>query len=380
MAEAQASDDRPLLADLRVLEVAAYIFAPGAGTVLGDFGAEVIKIEPPGTGEPYRFLYRVPPMPACEMNYCWLVDSRNKKSAAIDLTTDAGRELLTRLVASVDVLITNYRPSVLSRLKLRYDDVESLNPRLIYAQVSGYGEKGPEVEKPGYDVTAFWARSGMMDAVANVDGEPALSLAGMGDHPSSMGLFGAIMMALYQRERTGRGMKVSSNLMASGAWANSCLIQAALCGAEPYVKRTRYTAVNALINHYVTRDGKRFILCCLNQEKDWGRLCRALEREDLIDDPRFATPEARRENTSELVLLVDEAVKKKDMAQWHEISGSTRVNLGSGSDDRRSARRSPDAGQRRLRPAGRCRAVASQGGQQSDHGRGPREGAAKTRS
>ena len=319
MTDQQGQQADNLLSGIRVLEVAAYIFAPGAATVMSDFGAEIIKIEPPETGDPYRYLYRVPPMPACELNYCWILDSRNKKSVALDLATEAGREILRKLIESVDVLITNYRPSVLSRLELRYEDVKSLNSRLIYAQVSGYGERGEEVEKPGYDMTAFWARSGLMDAVANADGDPALSMAGMGDHPSSMGLFGAIMMALYQREKTGRGMKVSTSLMAGGAWANSCLIQAALCGAEPYVKRTRLTTVNPLINHYVSRDGKRFIFCCLNQAKDWGRLCGAIEREDLVDDLRFATQDARREHAAELVSLIDEAVSRKDMAQWREI-------------------------------------------------------------
>lgn len=315
------NDKGGILSGVRVVEVATYVFAPAAATVMSDFGAEVIKVERPQTGDPYRYLSYLRPMPVAEMNYCWLLDGRNKKSIALNLTEAAGREVLIKLVETADVFITNYQPSVVENLKLRYEDLKPLNERLIYAHATGYGERGAEIEKPGYDMTAYWSRSGLMDAVHDATAEPALSVAGMGDHPSAMILFGAIMLALYNRERTGRGAKVSSSLMASGAWANSCLIQAALCGATEYLRATRAAAYNPMVNHYVTRDGKRFIFCLIQPAKDWPKLCRAIGRPelpDLMNDPRFATLEARIQNV-ELIALLDAVFAQKDMADWIEI-------------------------------------------------------------
>ncbi len=201
MNDTQASASQPsLLAGIQVVEVATYIFAPAAATVMSDFGADVIKIEPPQTGDPYRFLAKTPPMPVAPIDYCWALDGRNKRSVVLDLKKPQALEVLLKLLERADVFVTNYKPSVLVRLRLTYDELRSRFPRLVYAQATGYGERGPDVNKPGYDMSAYWARSGLMDAAANADGEPCLSLAGMGDHPSAMALFGGIMLALYRRK------------------------------------------------------------------------------------------------------------------------------------------------------------------------------------
>jgi crotonobetainyl-CoA:carnitine CoA-transferase CaiB-like acyl-CoA transferase len=312
-------EPRGILAGIRVVEVATYVFAPGAATVMSDFGAEVIKVERPGIGDPYRYLSQLRPMPASEMNYCWLLDGRNKRSIVLDLAAAAGREVLLRLVATADVFITNCQRSVLRKLALEYDDLAPLCPRLVYAHATGYGEEGEEVEKPGFDLTAYWARSGLMDSVHSGDAHPGISVAGMGDHPSALALFGAILLALYDRERSGRGAAVSSSLAANGAWANSCLVQAALCGAVRYLPRTRTTPVNPLVNHYVTRDGKRFIFCLIQAEKDWPALARALGLPELLEDGRFATAEARAENAPALVAILDAALARRDMAEWARL-------------------------------------------------------------
>jgi len=170
-----------LLEDIRVVEVATFVFAPAAGTVLSDFGAEVIHVESPGSGDPYRNLTRLRPLPECTENYCWILDSRNKKSLVLDLKTDAGREVLVELIGTADVFITNYHPSVIDDLGITYAALSTENPRLVYAHATGYGEVGDEAEKPGYDATAWWARSGLMDAVRPAGGELALATAGMGD-------------------------------------------------------------------------------------------------------------------------------------------------------------------------------------------------------
>jgi len=193
-----------------------------------------------------------------------------------------------------------------------------LNPRLIYAHVTGYGEHGDDVDEPGYDQTAYWARSGLMFTMHNADGEPCRAVTGFGDHPTAMTLFAAIMLGLYRRVITGHGSKVFTSLIANGAWANANLIQAAQLGAK-FLPRTSRKNANPLVNHYVTCDQKRFLTCCLDQKKDWPNLCRALAREDLIDDERFRTPALRHANAISLVEIIDEIVASKSMAEWDRI-------------------------------------------------------------
>jgi formyl-CoA transferase len=308
-----------LLSGLRVIDCATYIAGPAAAVVMSDFGAEVIKVERPPFGDPYRYLHLVPPMPMSETAYCWVLDGRNKKSLALDVGQPAGRNALLRLVATADVFITNYQPALVRKFAVSFDDLLPSNDRLIYGQVTGYGEVGDDVDRPGYDLTAYWARSGMMGSMHTANGEPTLSPAGFGDHPTAMALFGAIMLALYRREKTGKGSRVTTSLMANGAWANSCAIQAALCEAVFAPKYTRLTTFNPIVNHYVTQDHQRFITCCLDSKKDWPNLCRALGKTELIEDERFSTPDARRSHAPELVAMIDQVVGTRDMADWVRI-------------------------------------------------------------
>ena len=253
---------------LKVLDCASFIAAPAAATVLSDFGADVIKIEPPGLGDPYRNLPNLPGYPASQHNYSWMLEARNKRSLALDLSRPEGQAVLRRLVAEADVFITNFPPAVRERLGLTFAQLAPLNERLIYASFTGYGEKGEEANKPGFDSNAYWARSGLMDLVrADENTTPARSIAGMGDHPCAMAFYGAIVTALYKRERTGKGSHVSSNLMANGIWAASVLAQAKLCGAKFQERRTREHALNAVTNHYKCKDGRWIILSLLNEEQ-----------------------------------------------------------------------------------------------------------------
>jgi formyl-CoA transferase len=305
---------------LKVLDCASFIAAPAAGTVLSDFGAEVIKIEPPGSGDPYRNLPNLPGYPASPHNFAWLLESRNKRSLALDLSRPEGQAVLYRLVAEADVFITNFPPGVRARLGVTYAQLAPLNDRLIYASFTGYGEKGAEADKPGFDSNAYWARSGLMDLVrADTDATPARSVAGMGDHPCAMALYGAIVTALYKRERTGKGSHVSSNLMANGIWANGVLAQAKLCGAKFGERRPREHALNAVTNHYKCRDGRWIILSLLSEERQWPALARCLGREDFITDPRFATKPDRHARSLELIRIFDEIFAGKDLAEWRKI-------------------------------------------------------------
>ena len=312
-------ENQNLLSGLRVIDCGTYIAGPATATIMSDFGAEVIKIERPGTGDPYRYLSFLPGMPVSEHNYCWLLDDRNKRSLAVDLQSESGREVLCKLISTADVFITNYPPDIARRFRVRYEDISDLNSRLIYAQITGYGEVGYDTNKPGYDTTGYWARSGLTAIMFDLNTATGATPCGTGDHPVALALFGAIMLALYQRQMTGRGTKVSTSLMATGAWSNSCQIQAALLGAKFPPRRTRFNALNPLVNQYRARDGRRFILCCIDTTHDWGRVCRAIQRDDLIEDPRYQTAEARFENGEQLVTLLDEAFSMKDLVEWQEI-------------------------------------------------------------
>jgi crotonobetainyl-CoA:carnitine CoA-transferase CaiB-like acyl-CoA transferase len=313
------SESKNLLSGIRVIDCGTYIAGPAAATVMSDFGAEIIKVERPPHGDPYRYLSLMPGMPMTEHLFCWMLDARNRKSLALNLEDEAARVALLKLVATADVFITNYQPALVRKFRLRYDDLGPLNPRLIYAHVTGYGENGPDVDEPGYDQTAYWARSGLMHSMHNSDGEPCRAPTGFGDHPTAMTLFAAIMLGLYRRAVSGEGSKVSTSLLANGAWSNANFIQAALVGAKFLPRTRRKTVANPLVNHYVTRDQKRFLTCCLDTKKDWPNFCSALNREDLIEDERFRTAELRKVNSIALVEIIDEIIARQDMADWDRI-------------------------------------------------------------
>jgi formyl-CoA transferase len=305
---------------LKVLDCASFIAAPAAATVLSDFGAEVIKIEPPGSGDPYRNLPNLPGYPISPHNYAWLLESRNKRSLALDLSKPEGKAVLYRLVSEADVFITNFPPGVRERLGITYEELKPRNARLVYASFTGYGEKGEEANKPGFDSNAYWARSGLMDLVrADESTTPARSVPGMGDHPCAMALYGAIVTALYKRERTGKGSHVSSNLMANGVWAASVFAQAKLCGAKFQERRPRERALNAVVNHYRCKDGRWLILSLLNEERQWATLARCLGREDLVNDSRFSTKPDRHARSLELIKIFDQVFATRDLAEWRAI-------------------------------------------------------------
>ena len=316
---ARIVSDQNLLSGIRVIDCGTYIAAPAAAVIMSDFGAEVIKIERPPMGDPYRYLSLVPGMPVSKELYCWIATGRNKKSVGLNLESEAGREALLRLAATADVFITNYQAPLLEKFRIAESDLRPLNAGLIYAHLTGYGETGPDASRPGYDVTAYWARSGLMAAMHNAGCDPSLSVAGFGDHPTSMSVFAGIMLGLYRRAITGKGSHVMTSLMANGAWSNFCGLQAAFVGAEWLPRWNRSTGPNPIVNHYVTRDGKRFMICCLDPKHDWARLCRALGSPELIEDPRFCTPESRRANAPALVAIIDTRVAEKDMADWIEL-------------------------------------------------------------
>jgi crotonobetainyl-CoA:carnitine CoA-transferase CaiB-like acyl-CoA transferase len=305
---------------LRVIDCSSFIAAPGAATVLSDFGADVIKVEPPGAGDPVRNLARLPGTPKGEHNYGWLLDNRNKRGLALDLAKPEAQAVLHRLVQRADVFVTNYPLAVRKKLALSYEQLAALNERLIYASFTGYGEVGDEAAKPGFDMTAWWARTGLMDGVrTDAEAAPARALTGMGDHPSAISLFSAIVVGLYQRERSGRGMQVGSSLIANGLWSNGFMVQAALCGSTFYPRPARERLPNALTGYYRCRDGRWLMLTILNEERHWPVLARCLGLENLLGDARFARQSDRFANSAELVAAFDAAFATLDRSEWRRV-------------------------------------------------------------
>ena len=317
-----------VFAGLRVIDCASYIAAPAATTILSDFGADVIKVEPVGIGDPYRYLYRVEGNPASPHNYFWQLTSRNKRSLAVNLKTPAGAEIMSKLIKDADVFVINFPPHVRKHLGLTYEDVARINPRIIYADLTGYGEKGPETDKPGFDETAYWARTGFMEFVKNTGNPPSFAPSGSGDHAAASALYGGIVTALYRREKTGQGAHVTTSLVGAGAWAVAGWLQGALYGAEPARFQDRTNPINPLINTYQTQDNRWIMLCFVQEDKEWPSLAKTINQPELITDTRFANGKGRRENTRVLTKILDEAFSTKPLSYWREMLDKLRLTFG----------------------------------------------------
>jgi crotonobetainyl-CoA:carnitine CoA-transferase CaiB-like acyl-CoA transferase len=315
-----------LFGDLLVLDCASFIAGPAAATILSDFGARVIKIEPPGVGDSYRNLIRLRADPDVA-DFYWTLDARNKESLALDLKQPSARAVLEALIRRADVFITNFPGPIRERLRLRAEDVTPLNPQLVYASLTPYGEAGPEKDRTAYDTTAWWARSGLMDMVHAPGAEPGWSVAGMGDHPTAMALFAAIVAALYRRARTGRGGEVSTSLMANGLWSNGCQIQAALCGV-PLPPRPPRGQRSALGDMYRCRDGRWFILAIANPGREWPLLAGALGHPEWAEDQRFSSPQSRLAHARDLVAMLEAVFATQDWAHWRDLFTRTGITFG----------------------------------------------------
>ena len=316
-----------LFSDLLVIDCASFIAGPAAATVMSDFGARVIKIEPPGIGDSYRNLFRLRGTPD-DLDYFWTLDSRNKESLAIDLKQPAAYAALQTLIRKADVFITNYPFPIRERLRLRAEDVRPLNERLIYASLTPYGEHGPQRDRTAFDATAWWARSGLMDMVrATGETELGYSVPGMGDHPTSMAMYAAILTALYRRQITGEGAEVHTSLLANGLWANGCQVQAALCDLE-LLPRAERGQRNPLVEFYHTADGREFTLAIVNAPREWPPFASAIGRPEWVDDPLFATPLSRFENGDLLSTLLGEIFAAEPWSTWDERLAPTGVTYG----------------------------------------------------
>lgn len=291
-----------LFEDLLVIDAATFLAGPGAATVFGDYGARVVKIEPPG-GDRYRTLKGT-----WHIDYNWLLTSRNKESLALDVSKPEARQIVHELVKCADVFITNFIGDQLFKFEYEYERIRELNPRIIYAHISGYGTKGPHTAKRGFDSSAWWARSGLMDFVREQAALPSTSAPGMGDHATAITLFSSIVSALYRRERTGLGGYVSTSLLANGIWSNGMLLQGVLSGTDVSKRRQERGVNNPFAHVYETKDGQYILFTVVNAEREWPQLAKALDHPEWIEDERFADLRTLIENRHALIELVEQSI------------------------------------------------------------------------
>ena len=314
-----------IFSGLKVVDLASFIAGPGAAVILSDFGADVIKVEPP-KGDLDRIIYKVPPQPRAQDNYPWHLSNRNKRGLALDLKSLGAGEVLKRLVEWADVLIVNTPHPAREKLKLTYEDVSPWNPRLIYADVTGYGDKGPDAHLPGFDITAYWARSGLLSLTRDAGAPPTLPVSGSGDHATAVGLYSAIVTGLYRRERTGKGSCVTTSLLAAGVWACGVSVQAALCDASFFPLHDRKNPPNATLNVYRASDDNWFLIV-LTPDK-WPTLATGIGRPDLLSDARFADAAKQVANSAQLTAILDEVFSSQPMAHWREVFDHAHLTFG----------------------------------------------------
>ena len=296
-----------LLRGVKVVEFASYIAAPAAACMLGDWGADVIKVERPG-GDAMRAAF-ADVKSELKGNPTFDMDNRGKRGIVLDIGKPEGRDALSRLAADADVFITNVRPAALKRAGLDYDTLKQANPRVVYAIVTGYGLDGPDAHKPGFDVTAFWARSGVGAMTAPKGTDPFMIRSGFGDHITALSTVAAIMAGLFDRERSGHGRLVATSLLASGVYTMGSDLSVQLKFGRVASMRTRDQSINPIGNVFRSADGRWFLHNPRGggSSRDWIEFCRIAERPDLVEDERFRTGRDRRANSPALIAELDKA-------------------------------------------------------------------------
>jgi len=312
--------DKHAFDGIRVVELAQWVFVPVAGALLADWGAEVIHIEPL-RGDPYRGLMTQGiGVDNAKVNLSMALANRGKRSLALDVQTEQGRDVLLRLLDSADVLLTSLRPRALDRLGLSPDVLQERCPRLVFARGHGYGVRGPDADQAGYDASAFWARGGLAHILTPPDRDYPISQRGaMGDRNGAMALAFGIAAALLRRERSGVGGVVDVSLLATAMWTLSSDVLAALGGAPPASAPDRAATPNPLTAVYRTEDGRHIQLVFLEADRYWGDFCRLIHRDDLADDPRFADLASRRTNAAACVAELDREFARRRFAEWKEL-------------------------------------------------------------
>ena len=311
-----------IMQGVRVLEVAAWVYVPMASGVLAEWGADVIKVEHPESGDPQRGLVSSGLLPGGGfVNFAWEHPNRGKRSVGIDLGTEDGHRLLLELAATADVFLTSFLPDARQRLRIDIDDIRAANPDIIYVRGSGNGPRGPEAHRGGYDGCTFWCRGGSADLITAPDAPRLVSQPG-GAYGDSMGgaiIAGGIAAALFHRARTGEALVVDSALIHTGAWATSFSI--AMSGAFG-VERMSFAGMgappNPVVNNYRTSDGRFISLVLLQSDRYWPEFVVAIGHPELVDDPKYVDAAARAENKDECVALLVDIFAGRTYEEWKD--------------------------------------------------------------
>jgi crotonobetainyl-CoA:carnitine CoA-transferase CaiB-like acyl-CoA transferase len=306
------------LEGIKVVEIGAAVAMPIAGMLMGSWGADVVHVEPPGGGDMQRYSsHRLGAWTQySEINYLWEHVDRNKKSICVNLAAPEGQEIIHKFCAEADVFLNNLRPYEMQKFRLAYEDVSARNPKLIYANLTGYGLKGPERNSGGFDSVAFWARSGVMEMMHDFDSAPNVSRAAYGDSITSLSLLAGVMAALFTRERTGVGQQVEVSLYNTATWVLGFDITGCLVTGKDAPRPQRKSMTNPLRNHYPTRDKRWIMLGMTNAQTYWPEFCRAVGRPELEHDPRFIDFDARQKHSEELVGIIEDIFMTQTYADW----------------------------------------------------------------
>ncbi|MCY3568119.1 MAG: CoA transferase [Chloroflexi bacterium] len=312
---AESPTEKPLLQGLKVVEMATWLFGPMSACVLGEMGADVVKVEP-HEGDPMRgLIHRLHD----GVDWVFEIANRNKRSVALNVRTPEGNDVLRKLLEDADVFLVNLRRGALERLGIDYASLRASHPRLIYAHATGYGTEGPDIDRPAFDELAYWARGGFMETLGPPDSEPVRLVGAMGDLPSAMNITTAIFAALYQRELTGEGQFVTCSLYGGGIWANGFAIQGALATGENFPRSDRYGAFNPLYNSYRAADGKWMQLAMIQEERFWDPFADAIGLPLLKEDQRFAVASDRRGHIREAVEAIERRIGEQPRDHWAAI-------------------------------------------------------------
>ena len=263
---------------LKVIDAASFLAGPCAATILADYGADVVKIEPL-SGDRHRSIAAKHPS-----DWSWQLTDRNKRGLALDITTDEGHRVLMEMIAQADVFLVNFSAGQMKKYSLEWATLQAINPKLIYAQISAYGLHGPDADRRAFDLTGWFARTGILDMMHEKDVPPTLPAGGVGDHATAMTLYAGILTALYKRDRTGEGSMVSTSLAATGAWANGLNLQSVIAGVDGAARRDEEGWSNPIQNVFTTRDGRFLLLAVQNIVRDFPKLIDILEEPAWHDD------------------------------------------------------------------------------------------------
>jgi crotonobetainyl-CoA:carnitine CoA-transferase CaiB-like acyl-CoA transferase len=300
---------------IRVVELGVWVAGPATGGILADWGADVVKIEPP-TGDPARMFGRMLGLDGGE-SPPFEMDNRGKRSIMLDLTTDDGRSTAFELISGADVFITNVRPGALRRIGLDFETVAAANAGLVYGLITGYGEAGPDADRAAYDVAAFWARAGLAHLLTRPGDTPPFQRGGMGDHTAGMTLAAAVCAALVARSCTGTGQLVTTSLYRQGAYTISFDLNTFLMTGHSIAIGQRESMANPCMNNYVAGDGRRFWIVGLQVDRHWGPLCRVVGRPDWLTE--YPRPRDRAANAAEIIGVLDEVFATKPLDEWAKL-------------------------------------------------------------